>query len=116
VISSTHQGWWNGMHRLEIYSITTEEWVLHWAPTGAGWMEEPEPNSDGMWRLYNRSSDPHETVDLAQARPEIATRLLKELKERLETARSQATGLSFGVGDAGLDLLRGIGYIQDDDR
>jgi arylsulfatase A-like enzyme len=116
VISSTHQGWWNGMHRLEIYSITTEEWVLHWAPTGAGWMEEPEPNSDGMWRLYNRPSDPHEKVDLAQARPEIAARLLKELKERLETARSQATGLSFGVGDAGLDLLRGIGYIQDDDR
>jgi arylsulfatase A-like enzyme len=116
VISSTLQGWWNGVHPLEIFSITTEEWVLHWAPTGAEWREEPEPGSDGKWRLYNRADDPHEKLDLAEAHPEIAAQLLIELKDRVAISRSKSTGLSFGVGDAGTDLLRGIGYIEDDDR
>lgn len=116
VISSTLQGWWNGIHPLEIFSITTEEWVLHWAPTGAEWREDPKPGSDGMWRLYNRANDPHEKLDLAKAQPEIAAQLLVELKERIAISRSKSTGLSFGVGDAGTDLLRGIGYIEDDGR
>ena len=116
IVCSTQQGWWNGAHPLEIFSLTTEDWVLHWAPTGAEWRESPDPESDGMMRLYDRAADPQELQDIAKERPEIAAKLLLELKERIASSQSQSTGLSFGVGDAGTDLLRGIGYIEEEEE
>ena len=113
VITSTHQGWWNGRHRLPIYGITTEEWSLHWAPRGAPWAEEPEPGSEGMWRLFNRESDPEEHTDLAEEEPEVAAQLLSQLKETLREASQRSSGVSIGVGAAGADLLRGIGYTSE---
>ncbi|MCH2105744.1 MAG: sulfatase [Planctomycetes bacterium] len=112
VITSTEQGWWNGRHRLPIYGITNEEWTLHWAPDGSPWAEEPEPDTPGMWRLFNRANDPHEHTDLAQEEPEIAAALLEELKETLREASARSTGTQIGVGAAGADLLQGIGYID----
>ncbi len=113
VITSTHHGWWNGQHRTPIYGITTEEWVLHWAPRGAAWAEEPAPDSDGMWRLFNRESDPHEHTDLAEEEPEVAAQLLSQLKESLKEASTRSSNVSIGVGDAGANMLRGIGYTSE---
>jgi len=110
VITSTHQGWWNGKHRLPIYGITTEEWTLHWAPRGAPWAEKPEPDSDGMWRLYRREGDPHEHTDLATEHPEIAAQLLEELQQMLAEASLRSSGVSLGVGGAGANLLKDLGY------
>ena len=116
VITSTQQGWWNGMHRLPIYGITTEEWVLHWAPEGAPWAELPGQDSDGMWRLFRRETDPHEHTDLAADHPEVAAQLLESLKETLAAARERSSGVSLGVGDAAADMLRGIGYTGDAEK
>ncbi|MCH2103125.1 MAG: sulfatase [Planctomycetes bacterium] len=112
VITSTEQGWWNGRHRLPIFGITTEEWTLHWAPSGSPWAEEPSPDSPGMWRLFDRASDPLEQNDLAEQRPEVAAALLLELQETLKKASERATGTKIGVGAAGASLLEGIGYIE----
>jgi arylsulfatase A-like enzyme len=113
VFTSTHHGWWNGQHRLPIYGITTEEWSLHWAPRGAAWAQVAEPGSDGMWRLFNRENDPHEHTDLAGQEPEIAAELLGQLKQALKEASLRSSNVSIGVGDAGADLLRGIGYTSE---
>ena len=38
------------------------------------------PHGDGMWRLFNLSSDPGETRDLAKARPELFGEMLHEYR------------------------------------
>jgi arylsulfatase A-like enzyme len=113
VITSTHQGWWNGQNRVRIYGITTEEWALHWAPRGAAWREEPEPDSPGAWRLYHRSTDPGELTDVAAQHPDVAARLLEQLQRSLVEASARSSGVSLGVGEAGAEMLRGIGYTAE---
>ena len=110
MITSTQQGWWNGHHRLAIYGITTEEWSLHWAPTGAPWAEKTKRDSDGQWHLYHRASDPHEQSCVAEDHPQVAAQLLEQLKQTLAAASERSSGVSLGVGEAGAEMLRGIGY------
>lgn len=111
---STRQGWWNGVARQPLYGLRRGSEVLLWAPEAAPWgVPIPGP---GELRLYDLASDPEERRDLAASEPARAEALRAELERRLERLeqRRVATG---ALPDAGtLDLLRGLGYIGDDEK
>lgn len=116
VLISTRHGWWNGAYRRAIYGVREGEYVLHWAPRGAAFGSEPDPEGRGDWRLYHKGDDPREERDLAAEEPGrcermvdwIANELLRLEERRIEGGRA--------TDPATLEMLKGIGYLRSDER
>lgn len=59
-------------------SLIREGYKLHY------YFGYPETPGDGLVRLYDIKSDPHELTDLTKVKPETAAEMLNELKARLK--------------------------------
>ena len=100
----TGKGAWDDERGQALYGIRDGDYVLHY-------------NADAKSRpvsLYNVNVDPREQNDLAaqESSAEIKGRLLEKLREKITSARERRSGAAVGVGSAGLEELRGIGYID----
>ncbi len=100
----TGKGAWRDERGQALYGIREGDWVLHY-------------NADAKTQpiaLYNVNSDPREQNDLAEAEDsaEIRGVLLDKLRESITSARARRSGVAVGVGSAGVEELRGIGYID----
>jgi arylsulfatase A-like enzyme len=114
VMFGTHHGWWNGRQRQPIYGTREGPWVLHFAPHGGDWkVPEEEAPLGGQVRLYNLDEDPDEHQDVASAHPEVVERLRASLLARLEEQASRRGTVQLKAGAATLEMLRGIGYLDD---
>jgi hypothetical protein len=56
------------------------------------------------WELYDLCSDPRETNDLANSRPEIVSRMAFELMRNLEESRPHQSGPPSGLNHTSLEL------------
>ncbi|HJO26602.1 MAG: hypothetical protein CMK00_05590 [Planctomycetes bacterium] len=114
VMFGTHHGWWNGRQRQPIYGTREGSWVLHFAPHGGDWkVPEEESPVDGQVRLFNLEEDPDEQHDIAAEHPEVVERLRSSILARLEEQASRRSTVHLKAGAATLEMLRGIGYLDD---
>ncbi|MCB9915961.1 MAG: sulfatase [Planctomycetes bacterium] len=117
VFSATTHGHWNGrVGRQPIYAVREGRWVLHLAPEGSDFgVPAKDAPPGGQSRLYDVESDPEERVDVAAQHPEIAARLEATIRESLAEQRTRRRdGLHIGGGAATMELLDGIGYLDDE--
>ncbi len=113
VLYSTRTGWWNGRMGNTLLGVRLGDLVLHWATTGRPWGADATAGpGDGEWRLFDLAQDPGELLDIAAEQPEAAAHLRGLLKQRLVNGRS--LGPSLGAGDAMLEQLQQLGYIDAD--
>lgn len=101
---ATTKGQVAGKGYQELYGLHEGGLVLHW------W----KGAEDGLW-LYDAGAEPGERHDLAAERPADVERMHAELRRRLAAQRAWAPQHQVGVGDAGLQMLKGIGYLGDDE-
>ncbi len=66
----------------------------------------------GQARLYDRESDPGETLDVAGRHPEITNRLLDRLRRLRATARGDRRTAEAEIDDELLEQLRALGYVE----
>lgn len=69
------------------------DWKLLLAKASGGWTSPTEgkaPADAPRAQLYNLKTDPGETTNLYESNPEVAARLLEELKKDVENGRSTA--------------------------
>ena len=94
-----------------LYGLRDGRWVLHW------WKrpDQPSPNAQTLW-LYDVERDLAEQDDISESEPKVAKRLVSQLRTRLEAQESWAPKQKVGVGAAGREMLRGIGYLGPDDE
>jgi arylsulfatase A-like enzyme len=116
VFFSTTHGHWNGhLRRQPIYGVRDGAWVLHYAPHGTDFGAAPEErSSEGQVKLYNIESDPNETKDIAAAHPKLASRLRLAILDSLAKQLIRQEGsVQLGGGAATMEMLDGIGYLDD---
>ena len=114
VMFGTHHGWWNGRQRQPIYGTRSGPWVLHFAPQGGDWaVPEEESPKEGQVRLFNLDEDPGEHHDVAAEHPQVVERLRSSILARLEEQASRRSTVHLRAGAATLEMLRGIGYLDD---
>lgn len=113
-VLSTAEGWWNGHHRTPIFGLRKDNWVLHTAPKGGPWRQDPVPG--GEWRLYDLSRDPEERQDVAGREAPRAEAMLEELKERMVELSSRAPDRVFGGEGSTRALLERVGYVDAGDE
>lgn len=104
VVYQTNKGVWGDERGQTLYGIRENNWVLHHNPD----------SSARPWALYDVGTDTRELNDLSKTSgtEETSRRLLETLRRSLETARERRSGVAIGVGSAGAENLRGIGYID----
>jgi len=114
ILFSTTAGWWNGRHRTPLLGMRDGDLSLLYAPEGRPWGAPEEARGEGDWQLYDLGADPGQEHDLALQRVDDARRLREALEARIEElrARKPAT-LTLEAGEATLERLRAIGYIDD---
>lgn len=83
----------------ELRALRTDRWTL--ILDGAGRV-----------RLYDRESDPAETLDVAARHPEITARLLEQLRRLRKTARGERRTAEAEIDEELLEQLRALGYIE----
>ncbi|MDX1645410.1 MAG: sulfatase [Thermoanaerobaculia bacterium] len=83
----------------QLRSVRTRRWTLILDAAGAV-------------RLYDRESDPAETLDVATKHPEITARLLEQLRRRREATRGERRTDPVEIDDELLEQLRALGYVE----
>ena len=110
VYYSTTCGFWNGRNRLPILGLRTGDRVVHFAPDGGEWGEGSSP--DGDWRLFDTRLDPSESTDIRDVEPDVAERLVEAVRARERELRERRSSEPIGAGEATLERLRDLGYIE----
>ena len=110
---STTQGWWNGQHPVEIHGLRRGALVLHVAPEAAPWGGAvPGP---GELRLFDVRADPEESIDLSKEWDAVAQGMRLQLEtQRADLAQRKVAATAVPAGEATLDTLRALGYIDDE--
>lgn len=109
----TTKGIWNDRSMVEIFGLLEEQWFFHWAPLGRPFRTPDSVDVGlGQWRLYARSEDPTESVEVADRFPEVVERMRRDIEAWRQSKKDQAS--SFGAGAATRNLLEGVGYIEVD--
>ena len=111
---STEQGWWNTWHRTPIWGLRDGRWNLHLAPV-AGAFGGSTPTKGGEFRLFDMESDPKQLRNLADEQPERVAAMIERLNERVQAETALRTSLSIGAGEETIEMLQGIGYIEDEE-
>ncbi|MAB77920.1 MAG: hypothetical protein CMJ89_01085 [Planctomycetes bacterium] len=113
ILTSTNAGWWKGRYRTRLLGLRKGTLSLHYAPEGAPW-GTVEPSALGDWKLYDLARDPDQEEDLSRVRSDEAESLRKELERRiLELNARRPSSPLLEAGEATLERLKAIGYVQD---
>ena len=113
VMFSTLEGWWNGRYTQPLLGLLREDHVLHVAPQGSAWGVDL-PNADGEHALFNLRYDPEELEDISRKDPDLAQRMRRDLEARAAAYAARRTTTTVEAGSATLEMLRGIGYLDDE--
>lgn len=116
VFFSTDHGWWNGrIERLRLFGVRSENWVLHYAPSGrpwgAAWDSDP---GEGQVRLFDLASDPRQEHDRSRDDPERALALRQTIVDHIRRASEGRPARVLGAGSSTLEMLKEIGYAGDE--
>jgi len=114
VFFSTRHGWWSGNRCSPMFGLRVGNDVLHYAPDGKPW-PAADPAVDPRHRLFDLAADPRETTDLGARESTKVERLRTAIEKRVESLERLRPARSFGAGEATMELLRGIGYVDDGD-
>jgi arylsulfatase A-like enzyme len=109
VVFATHIGWLDGKPGHQILGGRKDDWVVHFTP--AGGTEE----SLRIHGLYDLSVDPYEANDLSKSNPARTQQMIEATVESFIEQRREAPRAMKG-GVQTLELLRGIGYLGDEDE
>ena len=102
IFYSTDKGWWEGSS-VPIHGLRLGAQTFQFIP------------SAGAVRLFDLTTDPRETRDLSESRPDEVERLRTRVQQRIDAAEERRTAPEFGVGEATRRLLERIGYAGGDD-
>jgi len=111
---STTNGWWNGRHPQTILGIRSGSWVLHFAPEGGPW-DAVEGSPASQVALYDKARDPLEFDDVSDSMGAQAQALCDDMLQRVGRAGARRPDQGVRAGGATVDILRGLGYIGDDE-
>jgi len=113
VFFSTTTGIWKGEKGVSVHGMRAADWLVHvWAPPTEG-----APRWETQ--VFDLAQDPAAQADVAGRDPDRTEALRDIVLERLERSRERRAAEgdveAVGAGEAGLQLLKSIGYIGDDE-
>jgi arylsulfatase A-like enzyme len=116
VYFATTHGSWNGRKgRQPIYGVREGRWALHYAPQGSDFgVPAAQAPEGGQVKLYDLEADPGEQRDVSAQHPEVAARLRESVLDSLaRQVAGQKGSVELGGGAATMEMLNGIGYLDD---
>ena len=113
LLSTTH-GWWNGHHRTPVHAFRDGAWIVHFAPD-AGPFGAQRSTAGFEQRLYRLDRDPAEVADRSGEFPFRADELRERAERWIERLEERRTSPAFAAGEATLEMLRGVGYLGDEE-
>lgn len=97
---TTEHGFWDDRGRTTLHGVLDEGWLLHVAPRAPG------------RALYHLTEDPLAEADRSGPDAGRAAALEESVKQHFLELAQRRSGTAFAAGDATLEFLEGIGYID----